>query len=158
LKKWKCTVETETFAKYAMEVRPVLAAVEAGDSPDLQGVSREFGGSIEYLLCTLFSLEEATAKYDSDGVVFDSVALQPPRCLVLTGPVWVGHGGQWEVPGQIACRFSQGPEPSLESLEIRIGNAAMKTLADHARRSITKTSNPREWLIVFEVDSGESTG
>jgi hypothetical protein len=150
----RCTVEPHVFAKCEVQARSLLATIEAGDKPDLELVSNGLGTDVEWLLCDLFRLDEATSRYWVDGVTIDTATLKPNRILVLTGRAWCAdHREQWEVPSEIGCRFSDGLEPTLESLTIRIGNAAVKTLADHRDRSITRTANLSEWLLAFEVDS-----
>jgi hypothetical protein len=155
----KCTVDAHVFAKYERQARCVLATLEEGRKPDLEVVSNTLGTDIERLLCDLFRLDEAMARYWVDGVIIDTASSSPGRVLVLRGRAWCAdHREQWQVPTEIACRFSDDREPILELLTIRIGNAAVKTLADHRNRSIAKTANLRDWLIAFDVYSNESAG
>jgi hypothetical protein len=152
------TVAARMFAQYEEQARSVLTTMEAGDKPDLTTVSNNLGTDVEWLLCDLFRLDEATAKYWVDGVMIDAARLESSRILVLTGRAWCAdHREQWQVRSEVPCRFSGGQEPILESLTIRVGNAAVGTLADHRSRSITKTANLREWLISFDVYSYELT-
>jgi hypothetical protein len=106
------------------------------------------------VLGDLFEQDEEASKYWVDGVIIADVALQPGRTVVASGQAWCAdHREQWQIPTEIVCRFSEGPEPKLRSLEIRIGNAAVGTLADHRNRSITKIGDPQNWLLEFELDA-----
>lgn len=152
----RCTVDARTFVEYEGQARTVLAALEAGDQPDLDAVSKDFGTRVEFLLCDLFRMDPATAGHSCDGVMIVRATIQPGRVLALTGSAYcVGDREQWLIPAEIACRFADGKEPVLELLTVRVGNAALGSLADHRTRSITKASDLSEWLVAFEIESDQ---
>jgi hypothetical protein len=126
--------------------------LEAGHSPDLEVLTRTFGTDIEFVLSDLFSQHEAAANYWVDGVLIDAVSLESPRVVAARGRAWCAdEREQWQIPAEIVCRFSDGQEPSLLSVLIRVGNAVVATLGEHRNRNITKIGAPTNWLFEFEV-------
>jgi hypothetical protein len=147
-------VEAHLYAACAVEAKSLLSTLEAGDSPNLDDLTRTFGTAIEFAACDLFSQNDAARHYWVDGVVIDAVSLQPNRIVFCKGRAWCAdRSEQWQIPIEIECRFSAGQEPNLLLLAIRIGNAAMTTLGDHRKRSITKIGTPKNWLLEFDARS-----
>jgi hypothetical protein len=106
------------------------------------------------VLCDLFSQHEVASRHWVDGVIIDTVTLEPSRIVVAKGHAWCAdHREQWQIPTEIVCRFSDGRESTLLSVVIRVGNAAIATLGDHRNRNITKIGYPQNWLLEFEVIS-----
>jgi len=145
-------VAAHRFSCCESESRILLSALEAGERPDLGVSSRSFGSAIEFAICDLLSQDETLGRYWVDGVIMDAVTLRQCRTVEVHGTCWCAQRReQWQVPVEIVCRFANDQASTLLSIVIRMGNAAVSSLADDRKQNINKLRTPQNWLLEFEV-------
>ena len=136
----------EAFTRHAYRL---VAELESGGDIDLTALAQGMGLTLEYMLCELFSADEATSEYWVDGVVLRPTLLSDGS-IIATGYAWCTQGRlQWQVPAQIHFDLSHGPDSGIKLLKICVGDAKHATLKGHHSRR--PTDAPREWLLEFNV-------
>lgn len=136
--------ESEELNRFVAQARALVSDLESGREIDRTTLAQGMGSTLEYMLCGLFSADEATRAYWVDGVVLNTPVFLPDSGVVATGYAWCAdHRSQWQVPAQIQFSLSDG------FLKIRIGDAKHATLDGH--RTNRPADTPREWLMEFDV-------